>query len=338
MPYSSIDQYPDLKKPVRPGGRPRRTKEDYKSWQEANGRQVGDPVPIYPNVKPSRDIVWNSVGDIVNYVRGIKGIHPTTYDGGGWNFTTDDVIDLYDRGWEAGYKYIKYHLDEAVRIATEAAIEVEDLVRDVHGSVIDVPTYLSGDPECMFEFKEEVQNVLKLEVDVDFFFGSSSNSDMYMHRGVAIMAAVMALRRLGVFVDLYTREISYARTAVGGYHQNSLHSCTIHLMKQGLTENMTDTLLAVAHPEFNMPLFYFAQSAAWGCSGDQGICSQARRSDDFYPKKGSGKISIPGIWDEGFTLEGDDGVIDWHNFWATPEAAKVMVKSMLQAATPVTRG
>jgi hypothetical protein len=339
---------------------------DFYEFQKSQGRQILDPVPIYPGVKPSPHLVWNSVYDFVEYVRRTPGCQPTmcdnpsaygyasnnpdifTSNGQKWNqqgkeregsggWYCNEIIALHDSGWKQGYDLVKDDMAEAMRVATMAAIEDEDMLREVHGSVVDVPTYLSGDPECMFEFQTTVKEVLRVEIDVDYFYGGSLPPIMYLYRGVAIMAAVMALRRLGVFVDLYAQEVSSANTTVSN-DRRVKHTCKIYLMKEGMTENISETLIAVAHPAFNWPLFYQAQCMGWGCIPHQGICSQNRDFREFDQKAGSGKLVIPGVFsDSNLTTRDADNVIDWENFWATPEAAAQMVKMMLKAAANVSR-
>jgi hypothetical protein len=321
--------------------KPLRTLAQYEKFQTDNGRGLYDAIPIYPGVKPSPHIVWESVADFVNYVRRIPGTHPTMtrYFSSGLvkeerpghcGNTIDDMIALYDRGWNEGLDTVKHYIDEAITAATTAAIETEDLVRDVHGAIIDIPAFLRGEPENMYEFHDTVKEMLFLEVDLDWFFSSSSSSTNYLYRGIAVMSAVMALQRLGVVVNLYAREVSRSVTHVSKSHR-APHSCTIKLMGPGKIENLSETMLAVAHPDFNMPLFYLAQCMAWGCQPGYGICEQDRSSSEFIPKPGSGKVVIPGVFN--FALD-DDDTIDWQNLWASPNAAVQMVKVMLKCAAP----
>lgn len=319
---------------------PGRTVQQLFEFQRNNNRAPTQAIPIYPDVKPSKHLVWESVADFVNYVKKIPGSSPTMSDQEsrdsllGWN--SNDIIKLYDQGWTDGFKLVQNKFDDAIIAAQKALAEEDSMIRDVHGSIVDVPAFLSGDPENMYEFREETQEVLKLEVDVDYFF-AGGGTQMYLERGAIIMAAVMALRRAGVFVTLYAREISRGSTWVSNY-QDERHSCTIKLMGPDTPENLTETLIAVAHPSFNMPLFYQAQSLAWGCRAEKGICYQNRNFDDFIPKPGTGKISIPGVWTARYMPTNvDDLGIDWTNFWAAPEAAAVMVKAMFKSAALVVK-
>jgi hypothetical protein len=119
-----------------------------------------------------------------------------------WNHNMADVFELYDRGWSEGFEAVKAGMENAARVAMAAMEETQTLERHVSGSFVDVPAYLRGEPESMYEFEQRIVDVLKVTVELDGFIVCTTDADEIMYRGVAVMSAIMALRRLGIFVDL----------------------------------------------------------------------------------------------------------------------------------------
>jgi hypothetical protein len=315
---------------------PRQTKDFY-AWQKDQGRKPHDPVPIkYDRPRPDfspEDPVWYSVRELTEYVRAMPGWcgpgHMSDHDymeqSWCWGFNTNDALALYDKGWEEGLSVVKHGMDQAATAAMMRAMIETVPVRDMHGSFIDMDAYLKGQPDCMFEFAEEVRPNLHLEVEIDEFIVCSTEADEILYRGVAIMSAIMALRRLGVFVTAYTKEHSYTDTST---RRRKSVTATVHVMNQDVTENLTETLLFLSHPGYHRKVYFHAIAAAWGCTYT-GLANNRRDTDDFIPKPGSGKIVIPGHFE--YT---DDSGIDWGNSWASPKAAEGLVAMMLKVATP----
>lgn len=327
------------------GPRVIRYKKDFEKFQKANNRQVYDPIPVkYDDPALTFDPMntfFPSPRSLVEYVRSIPG-WPTTMrqdhdstspDGAEWNwgFNTEDSIKLFDRGWEKGFNAIKHGMEEAASAAMMTALKEVMPERDMHGSFIDVDAFIKGQPDCMFEFNETVQPVLHLEVEVDSFYSGGSTADEILYRGAAILSAVMALRRIGVFVTLYTKETCRLQDWTG---KERLHSVRVNLMNEGLTENLSESLIVIGHPGFYRSVFFMVFATAWG-DMDGGLGYQARDTDDFTMKPGSGKIVVPGHFH--LTVGQDAGIIDWGNSWASPKAAELLVKSLLKSAAPASR-
>lgn len=328
-----------------------RTQQDFVNFQALNSREPNQPVPIYPGepFNPDRPH-FKSIRDLVKYARETPGwqvgMHaandtPSNYYGGNdwdWGFNTNAVLELFDQGWSDGFKAINYDMERAVNAAMLATMTDSGLTRDVHGASIDIGAFIQGDPECMFEFRDEAKPVLHLEVEVDYYLSAGLSANEMMHRGACIMAAVIALRRMGVFVTLYGAEKTYMNAArPRGSNKRFIPvrcylESRIDMMNEGLTENLSEVLLAIAHPGFYRRVYFHAWASATGC-WEPGLGQSARPEEDFIPKAGSGKIVIPGH----FGYDANEAInsmgIDWDNSWASPEAAAGMVRMMLSAAS-----
>lgn len=320
------------------GPRTVRYKADYEKFQKANNRKPNEPVPVkYLDDRKfdPLDVFFPSARSLVEYVRGIPGWpscmrmdNDSEENNKDWNwgFNVADSIKLFDKGWDKGFAAIKHGMDEAATAAMLAAMPEVTPQRDMHGSFIDIDGYIKGEPDCMFEFQEQVQPVLHLEVEVDSFYSGGSTADEILYRGAAILSAVMALRRTGVFVTLYMKEHCSLKDWTG---RTRKHTVQVNLMNQGMTENLSEALIVIGHPGFYRSVFFTVFASAWG--DDTGsLGRQARDTEDFVMKPGSGKVVIPGHFHETTGL--DDGVMDWGNTWASPRAAELMVKALLMSA------
>jgi hypothetical protein len=220
----------------------------------------------------------------------------------------------------------------------EAAItklmQVDDLEKHVYGSMVDIPSFVNGEPECMFEFQTTERELLHLEVDYDWWIVCSTSAEEIFWRGIAVMSAVMALRRFGVFVDLYLTMPGY--TSVRSLRRDGQENLRIkcHVMNQNITENFSETLLALCHPAFYRRIGFLAWMFGFGCH-DRGVsCADPTRSKDFLPVAGSGKITIPGNYRREWLEEHDDSGIDWSNAWSSDVACLAMIQTMLKCAAP----
>jgi hypothetical protein len=354
----------DVKKFQRKGpSRPARTNGEFIEFQAKNGvHEPYLPIPIYNNEPHDRlNPVWRSIKDLNEYARRIPGFHAgigyrsdedDTSRQWSWGFNMNDCFALYDRGWHEGFDAVRTGMENAARAAMAKAIPIEDLEKHVAGSFVDVPSYIRGEPEAMYEFQDVTRDLLHLTVEVDSFIQWDTNANEILYRGVSVMSAVMALRRLGVFVtlvsnmtarsDLYfpKRKIWKGRgrtryqEEVDGQTSNRNVTATVHLMNQDLTENLSEVLLFLCHPGYYRKVFFHAIASAWGIN-DSGIATQRRGTDDFFPKPGSGRVVIPGRFTS--TSGEDDSGIDWGNTWASPKAAEMMVENMLKCAAPTHR-
>jgi hypothetical protein len=225
---------------------------------------------------------------------------------------------------------------EQTAVAAMAALrEQETITADVSGSYVDVPAFLKGVPENMYEFHTEIQEVLHLDVELDWYINWNVPADELMYRGIAVMSAIMALRRLGVFVDLYARLPGGCRSNVSG-GRHTQHEIRVDMMAQHITENLSEVLLAVAHPAFYRQIVLFAFGFGFG-SQTYGLCGPSRDAEDFIPKPGTGKVVIPGHY-VGNSLRGAKELgLDFENSWASPNIAAGLVKMMFTAAKPINR-
>lgn len=317
-----------------------RTRKDFINWNEKQGDDHRLPVPVYDKNEHNPDnVVFKSPRDLVEYVKRVPGWHSCLDDSSGeagpdtwsWNFNVEQAIRLFDDGWSDGFEAVKYPMEEAALAAMLAMMKDTTFGRDLHGCDVDVGAFLRGEPECMMEFQDEVRQVLHLDVEVDYYLSAAMPPDEMMHRGCVIAAAVMALRRLGVFVTLHTSMFTGYNAMRGKTITQSEVQCHINLMNQDLTENLTETLMVLAHPAFYRKIFFHGLAASTGClSGSLGY--NWRDTKAFDLRAGSGHVVIPGH----FYQSGgqDDSGIDWPNAWSSPKAAETLVRVLFKCAGP----
>lgn len=347
--------------------RDRATFEDWKAKMSEKGKLGSHGLvpyrnPLTPNSRFDPKLVnFPSVREFIEYARAIPGMANadtlqteynrrrgesvslgqedvllTRYRRGNrdwdWGFNLNDTFALYDRGWTEGIEAVNDRIEATASAAMMAAMKEVAPVRDLHGAFIDIDAYIQGNPECMFEFQDVVTPQLHLIIEIDSLVEYCVSAEEILMRGIAISSAIMALRRVGVFVTAYRSEKS---RPTASWLNESVTEVNIQIMNQDLTENLSETLFALCHPAFYRNIFFHGYSALFA-TDQSGVCSLARRANDYIPKSGSGKVVIPcQFWSAPNADEAlDDLGIDWHNSWASPKAAEDLVKLLFQCAAP----
>lgn len=328
---------------------PYRERQDFIAWRIKNNL-TDKFVPNELEPGENFDIkkpVFKSVRSLVEYARAIPGFAYSPDEESEakslrasqranrdwcWGFNLNDTFALYDRGWAEGLDAINHRIEAVASAAMTAAMKEIVPQRDLHGSFIDIDAFIQGNPECLFEFQETVQPQLHLTLEIDSFVQWNVEAEEVLSRGLAISAAIMALRRCGVFVTAYKSEKSRPTSSIfRREHRYQAPEVIMHIMNPDLTENLTETLMALCHPAFHRNIFFHAYSVMYA-TDEKGVMMLARSSDEYYPKQGSGKIVIPGQFWSRSSL--DSFGIDWHNSWASPKAAEDLVKMLFKCATP----
>jgi hypothetical protein len=118
----------------------------------------------------------------------------------GW----EDLLCLGHTGWETEVYDCMQIADRAVR-QIETEVDSFEPQHGLSGSVVDVGTYLSGEPECMVDFPltkvSNVGNLVSIVVDVQA--GVQMSAASIMARGAGITALMVTLDRMGHQSELW---------------------------------------------------------------------------------------------------------------------------------------
>jgi hypothetical protein len=174
-------------------------------------------------------------------------------DDAGW----PALLQLGHDGWEA-------EVGDCMRIADNAVRQIETEVDSfepqygLSGSVVDVGTYLSNDPECMVDFPltrvSNVGNLVSIVVDVQA--GVQMSAASIVARGAGITALMVALDRMGHQSELwvsdeYQTNSRYSGDDDIGNRTNARHPRLLIRCKIKGPQDLLDparVMFAVGHP------------------------------------------------------------------------------------------
>lgn len=110
-----------------------------------------------------------------------------------------EAVDLALNGWMDGAKRIAKKLD-----TLPATSEVlPDWMLDVAGSIVNVPAFITGEPECMWRMSECKRDEHRVAIVVSGVYSGSVTSHQAMNYAVAIAATVRALEASGINPAVY---------------------------------------------------------------------------------------------------------------------------------------
>lgn len=150
-----------------------------------------------------------SYGDLLDYLR--KVIDAGGFSGASQQYNTyfgeatyEHAERLAREGWASGLERVN-SISEALGTVVGQYIKKVEFHYDVAGSTVDVGRYLSGEPECMMEFHEEVRRSNSgriVNVTVDIGMAGVIGSDVIFNRGAAVVALVDALETAGLVAEI----------------------------------------------------------------------------------------------------------------------------------------
>ena len=159
-----------------------------------------------------KTVVYNSVSDFVTAACQQKGdlSKPSQHDRDpsfSGTATFDEAVELTKKGWPEGVRRladIRASLEHLVEKAV--AVKGRHLRWDVTGDFLDVGRLLSGEPECLGEFRDENDGqlqtrVVRLVANVSAM-GQVSTESIFS-AGASLYAAVDILESLGHRVELW---------------------------------------------------------------------------------------------------------------------------------------
>lgn len=163
--------------------------------------------------------------------------------------TFEEVCDVARHGWPEGAAMVaKLARGIAVRLPQEQA---STPYHDVAGSYVDIGRYVSGEPECMVDFRPEIraQRVVKIGFNVSVHGGTATEA--MMERGAAVAVLVDRLEAAGVRVEV----MAYGQGA-------PVWTMEVCVKPADAPLDMDRVAFALGHPGFFRRLFFGVQDAA----------------------------------------------------------------------------
>lgn len=141
-------------------------------------------------------------------------------------------------------------------------------VYGVEGGTVDIGRYVTGEPECMVSWQSEPQASMGrvVRILVAGIASSHIDSEYILKRGVAIVALLDTLHKLGVGVELYW-ESAHAPTQ-SRRHRTLTTVVKVHDSSEPL--DVDSVVFAMAHPSMLRRLQFSCQEQS-ACSQEWGV-------------------------------------------------------------------
>lgn len=154
-------------------------------------------------------------------------------------------------GWPEGRENIEA-LASSIREEIERTSIVSymrpQIVSGVAGSMVNVPAYIAGVPEAMYEWCEEETDSPVIEITVESCASAGISSEYYSTRGSAVVALIDMLEAAG-----RRCEVTYIDTMVVGYAEAECqHVADVRttLKRPGDALQIDSLAFAIAHPAY----------------------------------------------------------------------------------------
>jgi len=153
--------------------------------------------------------------------------------------TFDDARNLALYGWAEGTRNIE-KLSAVLSGAIHVGVPSVDL--GLVGGAVDIPTYLTGEPECMWSF-QDVRARKAVRIIVEGATEAQTSSSDIMARGAAIVSLVDAIEAAGIATEV---EMRYTLAIWGDNRAQLQHRVTLKRADEPL--DMATIAFATAHP------------------------------------------------------------------------------------------
>lgn len=186
-----------------------------------------------------------------------------------WSKTENlvDACTLASNGWNE----IRPEVDAVLvnledRLAEKfAALYVTEYATS--GASVDMGRFVTGEPECMIEFaptpKESMGRVVK--IIVAGVASSGVDSEDIKRRGIAVLALVDTIHKMGVGIELWWE------SCIEGYTQGT-HSTVVKLHDSSEPLDIDSVMFSLAHPSMLRRLVFSVQEQS-ETRKDQGVGS-----------------------------------------------------------------
>lgn len=212
------------------------------------------------NTPKARIELFDSFGEFIDYAKhnpepksSDKPATSSNWQGG--TTSLSDAVHLASHGWNEVRPKVDKILSE---LQDRIAMTVGDRFvteYSVTGADVDMGRFLSGEPECMMTFANEPVEGMGRVVKVAVAGTASSHIDPedILRRGVAVLALVDTLHKLGVGIELYYD------SSIEGRKGNKIYSTAVKLHDSRDLFDIDSIMFALAHPSMLRRLTFSVQ-------------------------------------------------------------------------------
>lgn len=187
---------------------------------------------------------FDSFWELLNYAE--HNPNPESSNNHGDDFSMckslQDAIGMARDGWhDVRPEVDKIFGDVAMRIADRLESRFQTL-HNYSGFSVDMGRYLQGDPECMLDYVPEEQQAMGrvVKVVVNLAARWDIPAETILKRGVAVVALLDTLHKLGVGIELWAEE-SISKNSAKFSNRIKIHDSSQML-------DINSVMFAVAHP------------------------------------------------------------------------------------------
>ena len=199
---------------------------------------------------------FDSLGDFIRHAKD----NPTPKESNqakreSFNYTDNlsDACNLALHGWDEIRAEVDAQLDELVEHINDAFGEFYVSEHSTSGAFVDMGRFVTGEPECMVSFVSEPQarmgRVVKIVMNA--VVSGHVNADLIKKRGIAILALVDTIHKLGVGIELWWEE-----SMTGGKQE---FSTLIKLHSSEEPMDINSLMFSLAHPDMLRRLQFSVQ-------------------------------------------------------------------------------
>lgn len=202
---------------------------------------------------------FDSLGDYIRFAKN----NPTPKSSNqpkseSFNYTDNlsDACNLALHGWDEIRSEVDAQLDELVEHINDAFGEFYVSEFSTSGAFVDMGRFVTGEPECMVSFVSEPQarmgRVVKIVVNA--VVAGGVNADLIKKRGIAILALVDTIHKLGVGIELWWEE---SISGAGGSKKEFSTLIKLHSSEEPMDIN--SLMFSLAHPDMLRRLQFSVQ-------------------------------------------------------------------------------
>ena len=212
---------------------------------------------------------FDSVAAFVDYA--VANADTKTYDGNGkaWDggVSSDKAIRLASAGDPSIVADVNADVDAFAYASNEETRRA--YVRDVAGSRVDVPAFLSGSPTCMRRRAKRTSETRHVSIYVSLVCAAGIAASTMLARGKAILGLLSVLQTQGIACDLYLISDMNGSTACANkagkmppvsdeWDMTNDGDCTFVIRVESRPLDLGVSGFAIAHPAFTRHLTYSA--------------------------------------------------------------------------------
>jgi hypothetical protein len=203
---------------------------------------------------------FDSLGDYVRFAKD----NPTPKDsnqpnsGGSFNYTANlaEACNLALHGWDEIRAEVDAQLDELVEHINDAFGEFYVSEHSTSGAFVDMGRFVTGEPECMVSFVSEPQARMGrvVKIVVNGVVSGHVHADIIKKRGIAVLALVDTIHKLGVGIELWWEE---SMTGAGSSKKEFSTLVKLHSSEEPMDIN--SLMFSLAHPDMLRRLQFSVQ-------------------------------------------------------------------------------